>query len=485
MYSIVILLIAVSVVLVGILAFRMHAFLALLMAALVVALLTPRTTLEAYAQQRIDQHEWTPKKAAKFVDSTAAERVAEPFGNTVASIGILIAMASIIGKCLLDSGAADKIVRSTLRLVGQSRAPLAFLGSGFVLGIPVFFDTVFYLMIPLGKALRLRTGANYLLYILTIVAGATMAHSLVPPTPGPLYVADKLHVDLLAMILGGCVVGSFASVNGYLFALWANRRWEIPLRESAEASLADLENLSRREDRDLPPLWLSLTPILLPVVLIAVATVFERYTHGLAPEEIPLWAQTAGPAITTLGNKNLALVLSGALALLMLAWQKRTSGRELTAAVQMALAGGGVIILITAAGGAFGEAVTQSGIPDQVARLKELVSPLFILPIAFLVTMLVRTAQGSATVAMITAVGIVERFAVPGELPFHPVYLALAIGCGSKPIMWMADSGFWVICKMSGMTEAEGLKTVSPMSVVMGVSGLLATMIGAKLFPWV
>jgi GntP family gluconate:H+ symporter len=106
-----------------------------------------------------------------------------------------------------------------------------------------------------------------------------------------------------------------------------------------------------------------------------------------------------------------------------------------------------------------------------------------VLPIAFLVTAMIRTAQGSATVAMITAVSVLEHFVESGQLTFHPVYLALAIGCGSKPIAWMADSGFWVICKMSGMTEAEGLKTVTPLTIVMGISGLLATMAAAALLP--
>ncbi len=129
-------------------------------------------------------------------------------------------MAAIIGKCLLDSGAADKIVRSALKLFGERGAPGAFVSSGFLLDIPVFFDTVFYLMVPLGKALRVRTGRNYLLYVLTIVCGATMAHSLVPPTPGPLFVAESLGVDLGLMILCGCVVGLFASTTGhYLCAI--------------------------------------------------------------------------------------------------------------------------------------------------------------------------------------------------------------------------------------------------------------------------
>ncbi|MCR9116929.1 MAG: GntP family permease, partial [bacterium] len=161
----------------------------------------------------------------------------------------------------------------------------------------------------------------------------------------------------------------------------------------------------------------------------------------------------------------------------------RTSFKELTAGVQSALMSAGVIILITAAGGAFGSTVRESGVADQITTLTQAAGPIWILPIAFLVTTLIRTAQGSATVAMITAAGVLSPLAIGGDLPFHPVYLALAIGCGSKPIAWMADSGFWVICKMSGLTEGEALKTVTPLSIIMGVTGLIATMVGAWLLP--
>ncbi len=479
MHPAVILAIAVTIVLGGILILRLHAFVALLLAALVVAILTPQTALRKYADEQVAKGEWTEKAAGKFVKSTAPGRVADGFGETCAGIGILIAMASIIGKCLLDSGAADKIVRSTLRLVGEPRAPAAFIGSGFLLGIPVFFDTVFYLMMPLGKAMRLRTGGNYLLYILTIVAGATMAHSLVPPTPGPLLVANQLGVNLAAMIVGGCVIGLFASTCGYFFACWLNGRMVIPLRESADVSLADLEELSQRDERELPPVWLSLLPIVLPVVLITAETALDTYVKSGGAA----WAVAAQPYVKTIGDKNVALIIAAGIALAMVAWQSRKSATELAQAVQTALAGGGVIILITAGGGAFGTTVRQCGIADEIAKLTADINPIMILPIAFLVTAMIRTAQGSATVAMITAVSVLEHFVESGQLTFHPVYLALAIGCGSKPIAWMADSGFWVICKMSGMTEAEGLKTVTPLTIVMGISGLLATMAAAALLP--
>jgi GntP family gluconate:H+ symporter len=389
-------------------------------------------------------------------------------------------MASIIGKCLLDSGAADRIVRSTLRVVGEKRAGLAFMGSGFLLSIPVFFDTVFYLMIPLAKAMRLRTGKNYLLFILAIVAGGAMAHSLVPPTPGPLIVADMLDVSILDMMIGGIIVGLFASTAGYLFAVWINRRMEIPLRDAPDASIEELTAQANRSDSELPSIWISILPILLPVLLIAAATATKTYLEGNpAPAG---WLVSLKPTIMTLGDKNMALILAAVIAMLMLIKQQ-PDRKKLAASVQHALAGGGIIILITSAGGGFGAAIRQSGIAEQIAMLQEGVQPLMILPIAFLITTLIRTAQGSATVAMITAGSVLAPLALQGDLPFHSVYLALAIGCGSKPVAWMADSGFWVICKMSGMTEQEALKTVTPNSIVMGLTGLAVTLVLAILFP--
>lgn len=412
--------------------------------------------------------------AVKLSKQTIGERVANGFGSTCAKIGILIAMAAIVGKCLLDSGAADRIVRSALNLFGERGAPMAFLSSGFLLGIPVFFDTVFYLMIPLGKALRMRTGRNYLLYVMTIVAGGTMAHSLVPPTPGPLFVAEQLGIDLGTMILAGGCVGIFTSGFGLIYSIAANRRWELPLRDSPDMSLKDLENLSQKADSELPPLWLAALPIVLPVALIAGFTIMKRFSEAFPEAVLDVAA--------TLGNKNIALVLSAAIALGTLMVQKRTSLKDLAGSVQASLASGGVIILITAGGGAFGGILKQTGVADLIRQLPQ-GSPWLILTLAFFITTAIRTAQGSATVAMITAVGILSGIATSEALGCHPVYLALAIGCGSKPIGWMNDSGFWVIGKMSGMTEGETLKYITPLGSLMGVVGLIVILIGVTAFP--
>ena len=412
----------------------------------------------------------------KELSGTIGEQVAAGFGNTCTSIGILIAMAAIIGKCLLDSGAADRIVRTSLKLFGEPAAPFAFMFSGFFLGVPVFFDTVFYLIIPLGKAMRMRTGRNYLLYVLTIVCGATMAHSLVPPTPGPLFVAQELGVDLGMMILVGTIVGLFCSLAGFVFAVIMNRMSDLPLRESPDFSLQELEETMNVEDDQLPGFWISCLPIILPVILITGETIIG---HKSFP--VNVGSHVKG-VIATIGDKNIALMISALIALAVLIKQKRTSLKDLTSSIQGALASGGVIILITAAGGAFGQVLRQTGIADLIQNLPDS-SPQVICTLAFLITAGVRTAQGSSTVAMITTVGILSSITSDGSLGFEPVYLAAAIGVGSKPIAWMNDSGFWVITKMSGMTEVEGLKYITPLSTIMGIVGLIVVLIGVTVYP--
>lgn len=503
-----ILLLGVVVVMVCVLGLRLHAFLALVLAALTVAAATPRSIRIEVARQKAEDaisseqrqtgRPLSAEARMRRIDAavqaasrqTIGDGVTAAFGSTCANIGILIAMASIVGKCLLDSGAADRIVRSALAWFGQARASVAFLASGFTLGIPVFFDTVFYLMIPLGKALRVRTGRDYLLYVLSITGGATMAHSLVPPTPGPLFVASALNVDLGLMMLGGCGVGLFTVLFCYFYASLVNRRCNLPLRATADLSLDELEKLARRSDAELPPLWLALAPIALPVILIAGHTGLEMWSSSQpAAATVPGWQTGVRSAARQLGNPTVALAIAAAIAVVTLVWQRRTSRQELADSVQRALLSAGEIILITAAGGAFGGMLQQTGIAAWIQQHSAIMAgqgvrpELVYIPLAFVVTMLIRTAQGSATVAMITAVGVLAPLAASGQTGCHPLFVALAIGCGSKPIAWMNDSGFWVMCKMSGMTVGETLKYITPMTSLMGLVGLAATLAWALLWP--
>ena len=442
------------VVLAGLLALRLHAFLAMLLAAVVVSLFTPVDALRSFADHEVKKERLTAKQAQDFVESSAPERVATAFGETCGKVGVLIALASIVGKCLLDSGAAMRIVQGMLALFGQARVHVAFVFTGFTLAIPVFFDAVFYLLMPIGKAMARTTKKNYLLYILTIVAGATMAHSLVPPTPGPLFAAKALGVDIGTMMAGGLFVGLFTASFGLVYAIWANKRWEIALPPDAAAAADETTTV-------LPPLWLSMLPILLPVALI---------TYGALAQEF--WFT----------DSNMALGL-GAVTGLWLLTKHRKPGESVPDAVQDAIMSGATVVLITSAGGAFGAMLRHTGIAELIQQLGSGGARMWALPLCFAITSLVRIAQGSATVAMITVAPIAKAFLDTGDLGFHPVYLALAVGCGSKPIPWMNDSGFWIITRMSGMKEMETLKIVTPMMSLMGVVGLPVVMFGAWLWP--
>jgi len=472
-----ILLIGIIIVVGGIIGLRLHPFLALLLGALAVAFLTPAEAIEQYALTKGASQE----AARQLAESSIGKRIAADFGSTTGKIGILIAMAAIIGKCMLDSGAAERIVRSVLKVTGVPRAPVAFVGSSFFLGIPVFFDTVFYLMIPLAKAMAIRIGKNYLLLVLSVAAGAAMANSLVPPTPGPLFLISEMNIPIGMMMVGGTLVGLVTIVAGYAYARWANRKWPVPLRDSVDAPLEKIRKLADKSDADLPALWLSTLPVLIPVVFISVDaglnTFMSAYTTSL-----PFLLQILVDTIHFLGEKNIALITGGFAALILLAMQKKDDKKVMKSAMQTALMSGGIIILITAAGGAFGGMLQQTGISARIAELTQGYQ-MALIPLAFLITAVVRTAQGSATVAMITASGILAGMADNAQLEFHQLYLGLAIACGSKLIPWMNDSGFWIVTKMSNLTEEEALKTFSPMLTIMGIAGLVVILIAAKLFP--
>lgn len=415
----------------------------------------------------------TYREAKKLSGSSAINRVADALGSTFGKIGILIAMASIIGQCLLSSGAAERIVYGIRHAMGERWTALAFVVSSFVLAIPVFFDTVFFLMLPLAQAMAQRSGKDYLKYVLSIVVGGTLAHSLVPPTPGPLFVATELNVSIGAMILGGIGVGIWGVIAGYFYMLWANRRWQIPLRIEAEEAIAEEPNA----EGDLPGFWFSILPIVIPIVLLGLKTVSQTALPASSSE---IW----NTAISFLGDKNIALSIGALLALATLFCKPAMTWVGLGKSVQKALSEGGVVVLITCAGGAFGEVIRQTNIGAVIAdSLPSSVGGTGLLVTAFMITSIIRVIQGSATVAMITAIGIVVPVAMQIGLPFHPVYLALAIGCGSKPLPWMNDSGFWVISRMSGFTEKETLKTFSVLLTIMGLVSFLATLVFAILIP--
>ncbi len=469
---ILILLVGIFIVVGGIIGLKLHPFLALIFAAIVVALLTPISSLQQFGLSK----GMDTAAALAFSKKGIGERIATEFGNTCAKIGILIAMAAIIGKCMLESGSAEKIIRSLLKLTGIEKAPIAFLLSSFFLGMPVFFDTVIFLMMPLAKAMTLKIGKNYLFFIMCIMAGAAMANSLVPPAPGPLFLIGEMHIPIGLMMGTGIVVGLFTITAGYLYASWANKKYTIPLRDAADARIEDLKIISNTENSQLPSLLVALLPVLVPIIFITLDASFTAILKANPQASIP---KTILTLVKFLGDKNIAIVIGGILALLVI---KKYKKENLSSFIQNALMSGGGIILITSAGGAFGGMIQQTGISAEIGLLTANYQ-MALIPMAFFIAALIRTAQGSATVALITTSGVLAGMATNTHLSFNPVYIGLAIGCGSKIFMWMNDPGFWILSKLSNLTEKEVLKTISPLLVVMGFTGLVVILITAKLFP--
>ncbi|MEQ8788983.1 MAG: SLC13 family permease [Pirellulaceae bacterium] len=580
--------VGIAVVLGLIILLKVNAFIALISAAIVVSLMAPGA--------------WSGKIG----------RVADAFGSSAGGIGIVIAMAAVIGKCMLDSGAADRVVRAFLNLLGEKRAPLALMGSGFVLAVPVFFDTVFYLLVPLARSMYRRTGRNYLMYIMAIAAGGAVTHTLVPPTPGPLVMAENLNFDVGIMIMIGALVALPAAIAGLVCAAVAQRVMPIPMRQVG--SEPDPKPL---EDSQLPSLLMSLLPVLLPVLLISTNTVLTTLADGqhaalfklvdiqdwgqfqttlreqaqaegenpakrilasLTPDddaspsaeerrelaalmlqEEPLSKQqkqklidgvnqyvlpdksfhrgdteqaflgimpndvargllkqgrlrmkkvdvermnralleSAYPDLlathtwdtdlrvaanysSLFGNANLALLLSTVIAMWTLVQQRGLTRIELAQVVEESLMSGGVIILITAGGGAFGAMLTQANVGEAIKTFFQIQpgasAGLMFLVLGFVIATVLKVAQGSSTVAMITGSGMLAGIASAEILGFHPVYLATAIGAGSLVGSWMNDSGFWIFAKMGGLTEVEALKSWSVMLVVLGVVSFLTTL---------
>jgi len=377
---------------------------------------------------------------------------------------------------MLESGAAERVVRFVLSITGVGKAPVAFLISSFFIGIPVFFDTVIFLMMPLAKAMSLRIGKNYVLLVMSVLAGAVMANSLVPPAAGPLFLAGAMQIPIGLMMIAGTLLGIMTSFTGYLFAAWLNRRMVVPVRDSVDARIEDIQANILKENSQLPPLWFSLMPLLLPLVLICADTFLNLNPTLSASKSIPV------RVTHFLGDKNIALIIAGLVALALLITQKKQAKVDSSAFVQTALMSGGSIILITAAGGAFGGMLQQSGISEQISAMTKHYQ-MALIPLAFLVAAVIRTAQGSATVALITTSGILAGMANSGHLGYHHVYIGLAIGCGSKLVPWMNDAGFWIVCKLSNFTEKEALKTLSPLNTIMGIAGLIIILVAASLFP--
>lgn len=470
MSSFAIVAIGILIVLGLIIGLRINAFIALIVAALAVSFL-------AVDPEPIDGEERVTTSMKERLD-----RVGVEFGVSAGKIGLVIGFAAVIGEAMMRSGAADRIVMAFLAVLGIKRAPWALMGSGFVLSVPVFFDTVFYLLVPLARSLYANTKKNFLLYVLAISAGGAITHTLVPPTPGPLFMADALGVPIGLMIVVGAMVAFPAAISGILFATLLDKWVKIESLEDKDEETGgiarDLENAEPQELSSPVPLWEALLPVILPVIMISGDTVVDTLLTGKGAE--PNFFNTIKPYTQVAGNPALALLLSMTLALITWVRWKKPIGKDFSSAVENALLSGGLVILITAAGGAFGAMLKVTNVADDIETLFAGGGSVGIMSLflAFGMAALLKVAQGSSTTAMITVSGMMASFGLTeADLRFNLVYICTAIGAGSCIGSWMNDSGFWIVAKMSGLSETEALKTWTPLLAMLGVVSLIMTII--------
>ena len=426
-----ILAICIAAIIVLITQLRVHAFLALVGVAILAGLLAPRGSL--------------PGEPGKSHWVQSVEVAASELGAVCGKIGIVIALASIIGVCVMESGAADKVVRRFIAAFGESRAALALVVGGFLLGLPIFFDTFFMLLIPLARAMRLRTGKDYTLFVLAICCAGAVTHSLVAPHPGPLAMAEALKVDLGWSVIVGALACILPVAFGWQVAKWLNCRCDVPLRETPGVTLAELRAIANKPERELPSFAASVSPVLLPIVLISTASFLTAF-GGTARQGF------AYPLIEFIGNRNIALLIGALLAMTLVVRHRKLTLTELGALLGPALETAGVIILITSAGGAFGLMLKHAGVGEAIRQVAA-GSNINLLLLAWAVACMMKFAQGSATVSMLTTAAMMVGVTSGADLPYHPMYLFLAIGFGALGISWMNDSGFWVISRLSGFTE--------------------------------
>ncbi|HSI32557.1 MAG TPA: hypothetical protein VK986_03125 [Tepidisphaeraceae bacterium] len=461
----VVLAIGVGLVITLITVVRLHAFVALVLSALAAGLMAAPATIGAPGSGILKSSQFKPHWG-HF--ERAIEGTAIGLGETAGGISIIIALASIIGMCMLHSGAADRIVRWFLGIFGEARAGLALLVSTYIVSIPIFFDTLFMLLVPIARALHLRTGRDYTLYVMAICTAGIITHSMVIPHPGPLAMADSLRIDIGLSVLMGLGSGVFPLIAGWFLSKWVNRRMDhevVVPHDPAEAGAA------HRPLSELPPLWLSLCPVILPVILMSAAS-----TVNVFRADFPRLYET----VAFVGNRNISLMIGAAFGLYLLMRQSGWGLKEIGERIGGPLETAGIIILITAAGGAFGFMLRAAGVGDAIKSSVEGVNVSYIV-LAYGVSLVIRIAQGSATVAMLTTAGMLAPLL--GSLPYHPVYIFLAIGYGAFGVSWMNDSGFWVVSRLGGLTERQMLRSWTLMSTVVSFAGLLTTLTLATIMP--
>ncbi|MCK2220298.1 GntP family permease [Actinomadura sp. ATCC 31491] len=390
----------------------------------------------------------------------AIESFSDGFGATAAGVGVLIALGAMFGKLLADSGGADEIVDTIVGRSSPRALPWAMAVVGALIGLPMFFEIGLVLLMPVIFLVARRSGLSLVRVGIPALAGLSVMHGLVPPHPGPLVAVDALKADLgLTLGLGVLVAIPTLVIAGPLFARYAARWVDVPAPEMYETR-PDAGNARR------PGFPVTLATVLLPVALMlgkALADIFAAKT------------QPVRVVLDFLGTPLVALFLAVVVAMFTLGRGSGMDRQALAKSVESALPPIAGILLIVSAGGGFKQTLVDTGIGKLVAQWVQH-SGLSVLLLAWLVAVLIRLATGSATVATVTASGILSPL-VAGLGPGQTSLLVLAIGAGSVFFSHVNDAGFWLVKEYFGLSVGQTIKSWSLMETVLSVSGLVFTLV--------
>ncbi|MFT4299470.1 MAG: gluconate:H+ symporter [Aeromicrobium sp.] len=382
-------------------------------------------------------------------------------GKTVAGVGMLIALGAMFGKLLADSGGADQIVDTIVGKASPVALPWAMAGIGAIIGLPMFFEIGLVLLMPVIFLVARRSGQSLIALGIPALAGLSVMHGFVPPHPGPLAAVDALKADLgLTLGLGVLAAVPTAIVAGPLFAKVAARWVDVPTPELFGGQ-------ERRARPQRPSFALTMTTVLLPVVLMLAKTLGDV----LYGDEEPALRRV----LDFVGTPLVALLLAVIVAMFTLGRGAGMSRDEVMATLESSLGPIAGIVFIVGAGGGFKETLVDTGIAQVVADWVQ-DSGFSVLLLAWLVAVLIRLATGSATVATVTAAGIMAPLAEQLSTP-EVSLLVLAIGAGSVFFSHVNDAGFWLVKEYFGLTVGQTITSWSLMETLLSVTGLAVVLL--------
>ncbi len=431
---------AIVVLLLLIIQLRMHAFVALILISLLTAF------------------------ATGIPAGSVVSVLTDGFGSTLAAVALLVGLGAMLGRIVEMSGGAKVLADFLIRLFGEKRAPLALGVASLLFGFPIFFDAGLVVMLPVVFAVGRRLGGGVLLYGLPAAGAFSVMHVFVPPHPGPVAAAEFFDANVGFVLLIGLVVALPTwYLGGYLYGKWAGRKWELPI--PSLLGEADPEH-----EANPPAFGTVISVLLLPLVLIFMNTGLNTLASaGVLPEG----AKEAGwfQLLRAIGETPVALLITLLVASAVLGLRRGMSKNAIEQVMEKALGPVCSVILITGAGGMFGGVLRASGIGDALADvLGDLGVPLILA--GFLISGILRVAQGSATVALTTAAGLLApAVAAAGLNDIQLATMVVAVAAGSVIISHVNDSGFWLVGRFFDMDVKTTLKTWTVLETLLGVIG--------------